>query len=203
MERRLKERIIGAVVLVGLAVLILPAVLNGPRESAPVAESQRVGSPRTETIELEAEAPEHDDAPAHLDAPVEVPQPPLEVTPPVEQPRANAEPQTRTEPETRIEPAPSPPATSRASRAAPPPAAAEPASGWAVQVGTFASRSNADAFAARLQDLGHAAFVLPHTADGKTYFRVRAGPVADLESARALQQRLAAEHIDGNPVRNP
>jgi DedD protein len=199
MERRLKERIIGAVVLVGLAVLILPAILKGPRDATPPAESHGLESTRTETIELQAEAAAHEDEPAHVDAPAEIPAAPtpIETPPAVEQPLAN------TEPESHTKPAAPPPAAPPAAHSAAVPAASSTASGWAVQVGTFASRSNADALATRLKELGHATFVLPVTANGKTLYRVRVGPVADLESARALQQRLATQHVDGNPVRNP
>lgn len=198
MERRFKERIIGAVVLVGLAVLILPAILKGPHDATLPAESHGLDSTRTERIELQTGTTAHEEVPAHVDAPAELPPPsaPVEIPPPVGQPIAS------TEPEAHTEPAPQP-AAPPAAHAAAPPAAASTASGWAVQVGTFASRSNADALASRLKELGHATFVLPLTANGKTLYRVRVGPVTDLESARALQQRLATQHVEGNPVRNP
>jgi cell division septation protein DedD len=53
MDRRFKERLIGAAVLAGAAVLILPAVLNGPHAPLPEPAAPGETAMRTETIELE------------------------------------------------------------------------------------------------------------------------------------------------------
>jgi len=53
MDRRFKERLIGAAVLAGAAVLILPAVLNGPHAPLPEPAAPAETAMRTETIELE------------------------------------------------------------------------------------------------------------------------------------------------------
>ena len=195
MERRFKERLIGAIVLVGLGVLVLPAVLNGPRPSGQPPEATDVeGSMRSETIELEPQP----DTPQESQVPPARKPVATETSRPVESATAPAtgEPSTSAT----SAPTPSPPAQ----HAPPVPASdASGSGGWAVQVGTFASASNAEALTSRLKELGQTAFVLPYTEDGKTLFRVRVGPVPDLESARALKQRLAALHIEGAPVRNP
>jgi cell division septation protein DedD len=72
-----------------------------------------------------------------------------------------------------------------------------------VQVGTFASSSNATALAATLESRGYAAFVAPIASGGRTLYRVRVGPTADIESARALEQRLEKEGRKVDVVRQP
>ena len=59
MERRAKERLIGASILVVLIVLIVPELLSGPKPAAPVAEPQRLPAAastpeptRTVTVDL-------------------------------------------------------------------------------------------------------------------------------------------------------
>src|SRR5262245_33958806 len=57
MDRRFKERLIGAVVLACAAVFILPAVLNGPHAPLPEPTEPGETAVRTEPIELDR-APE-------------------------------------------------------------------------------------------------------------------------------------------------
>jgi DedD protein len=72
-----------------------------------------------------------------------------------------------------------------------------------VQVGNFASQTNAEALAASLKARGYAAFVSPRVAGDKTYFRVRVGPAPDAEAARALEQRLEKDGQAADVVRHP
>jgi DedD protein len=90
-------------------------------------------------------------------------------------------------------PAPAPPAASR------PPAAA---SGFAVQVGSFGSRANADRLARTLRGDGFAAFVTPSAGDRRLY-RVRVGPVTGRAEAEQLAVRLAAARRPGQVVSHP
>jgi DedD protein len=233
MDRRFKERLIGAVVLAVVAVLILPAVLNGPHAPLPEPAGPGEATMRTETIELEpgsrfaeAAAPpataqppaaEATDARPPAAAAPDTPMPDVtERTPSAERVREGASaPATRataappasdTTPRT---PAPeeAPRVASAAKPSAPPAKStappAAPGAGWAVQVGTFASASNATALAASLKTRGYAAFVAPMASGDKTLYRVRVGPMPDVESARALEQRLEKEMPAAVVVRQP
>jgi DedD protein len=220
MDRRFKERLVGAIVLVGAAIVILPAVLNGPRPPSPEPAAEPTGDAglRSERIELDASAatppaiPTASPPAPATDTPAEEPAAPAKGPAPA--PAASA--QVATEPAAAPEPttpahepaAPTREPTTSAhaspaapARTAPAPAkpavkpepehpAVAPATGWAVQVGNFANQSNADALAASLKARGYEAFISPRVSGDKTYFRVRVGPTADVDSARALEQRL-------------
>jgi DedD protein len=82
--------------------------------------------------------------------------------------------------------------------------AAKPTSdkGWSVQVGSFASRANADRLASRLQSKGFKAFVTQATGSPRLY-RVRVGPQADRPAAQAMATRLKAAGHPGTLVASP
>ncbi len=79
-------------------------------------------------------------------------------------------------------------------RAAPTPsvAGAPPRSGFAVQVGAFATGSAADGLAAELKKLGHVAYVADEGGNGARY-KVRVGPIASRADADALADKLKRE----------
>ncbi len=52
METAVKERLVGAVVLVGLIVALVPEMLSGPRREATPARPSADGTVRTYTIDL-------------------------------------------------------------------------------------------------------------------------------------------------------
>jgi DedD protein len=73
-------------------------------------------------------------------------------------------------------------------------------SGWAIQVGSFASRANADRLANELKGKGFSAFVSEGTSGGKKLFRVRVGPETDKAAAQSLAGRLRAAGRPGSLV---
>lgn len=80
----------------------------------------------------------------------------------------------------------------------------KPIQSWALQVGTFSKKSNANAFRDKLRKAGHSAYVESSKSDGKTTYRVRIGP--ELEKARLdkLKTRLKKEmKVDAFVVRHP
>ncbi len=159
MEVRVRERLVGALVLVAIVVLLVPAVLKG-RERAP--EGSDKPENQSVVVELgEADPPAQDE--------VLVPEPPA------------PQPATPT-----IVPLPPPAATQPATDGEPAPAT--PA--WAIQLGAFSTRENADREVARLRKRGYAAFVLEYRASGKVLYRVRVGPEQDRERAVAIAERL-------------
>jgi cell division septation protein DedD len=91
-------------------------------------------------------------------------------------------------------PAASPPDPAAAAGAAP--AFAGPA--YYAQAGAFASRANAELLAERLRGAGIAGVSVVETAvDGRTLFRVRAGPVPGFPEFDALIERMRAAGAEG------
>ena len=61
-----------------------------------------------------------------------------------------------------------------------------------MQVGSYASRDNAQRVTPQLRDAGFTMDISQIRQNGRDLYRVRAGPVADREAARALLARLVA-----------
>ena len=67
---------------------------------------------------------------------------------------------------------------------------ADKAGSWAVQLGAFSDVDDANKLRGRLQAAGFAAYVDSLAAEGKTLWRVRAGPETDRGNAEALRARI-------------
>jgi DedD protein len=198
MDRALKERIIGAAVLVVFVVLVVPVFLDGPPESGEIV-SERVPLPgqaaegETRTVVLARDR----DEPVPTPAPVSV----ASAKTPQPEPRQTAQtvqPDPEPRPESEEKPAPSEPA---AQQAAVP--ADSPTGMWAVQLGSFGDQKNAERLAADLRKQGFAAFLSQlSTATGQLH-RVRIGPQKDRESAEAIAEKLAKAGHKGQVVPHP
>lgn len=215
MDRALKERIIGAIVLVVFAVLVVPVFLDGPsRQDAQVAESitlpgQNGTATRTQRIVLNRDRSEPLPAAPSPGDPLETPQRETVEVPTDEPPAA---PQRAAPAESgsagTVEPVPQKVSTSAPTddRAANVAAAPEPASEtgmWAVQLGSFSDKSNAEKLAASLRKQGYAAFLSQlGTATGPLH-RVRIGPQKDREGADAMAARLQKAGHKGQVVPHP
>jgi DedD protein len=77
------------------------------------------------------------------------------------------------------------------------------AGGWIVQLGSFASRGNADRLARSLEGRGFHMSVSPARAGSRVLWRVRAGPAHDRAGAQRLAARLRAlgHHGELLPIR--
>jgi len=211
MDQGLKERLVGAAVLVAIAVWLIPWVLDGPDnpvETGPASlqlpAAQEPVPMRTQTLKLG--------------------EPPAAA-----QPAATATEKTQTPPETVVaaasesaQPAPTPAATSAATSpataapapkpaatetqrkpvAAPPAAAAtSTAKGdWTVQLGSFGDEGNARRLADRASTIGYKANVASYKASGKTLYRVRVGAYASKAQAEATASALSAHGITARVV---
>jgi DedD protein len=87
------------------------------------------------------------------------------------------------------------PAPDTAPRGDPRPAAkpatpATTAGAFAVQLGSFSSRDNANRLVREMTAKGFAAFVAPITSNGRELYRVRVGPARDRAAAEALATQL-------------
>ena len=198
MDRALKERIIGAAVLVIFVVLVVPVFLDGPPESSEIV-SERVPLPgqsdngENRTVVLERDR----DEPVPVAATVPAAERETPDRPPA-QTAAAAQPESDPEPESEPEPAPAEPT---AQQAAVP--ADSPTGMWAVQLGSFGNEQNAERLAADLRKQGFAAFLSQlSTASGQLH-RVRIGPQKDRESAVAMAERLAKAGHKGQVVPHP
>ncbi len=67
------------------------------------------------------------------------------------------------------------------------------ASQWVVQVGSFAKRDNAMELRQQLADRGYSAFVKSFQSEQDALFRVYLGPEINKEKAQGVQEKLATE----------
>jgi DedD protein len=207
MDESLKARLIGAAVLVAVAVLLIPELLSGRKtaEPRPTDPAEARGT-RTFTIELNdgtaagdvPQAPPVTEVPAP--APAAVAEQPAAESPVAEPDKLAPEPVAPREP----------PAVAKAPPAVPvkPPVETAPApsavtsGGWAVQVGAFGSAAAAQRLVNDLQGAGYRAFVAPVTRSGKTLHRVRVGPEAGRDDANRLAERLKGRGLPTAVVAN-
>ena len=199
MERALKERIIGAAILVSFVVLIVPIFLDGPPDENEIV-SERVLLPgqdeqQTQTVVLERNRTEPVPLTSSTTA---APEPETsEAAPPAAQKAQESTPVVKK----KSEPAPKVAAT------APPPVKSPPTASttgmWAVQLGSFSNKENAEKLAADLRKQGYAAFLSQLATDSGKLHRVRIGPQKDRESAEAMAKRLAKVGHKGQVVPHP
>jgi DedD protein len=194
MDRALKERIIGAVVLVAFAVLIVPVFLDGPSgDSEIITESvslpgQNDQTRKSQTIVLERDRTEPvptssnsggtDDKPAAT----AVKKQPVTAT----KPTAVAS-MPRQEPPGDIKLA----------------ADTSPTGMWAVQLGSFSNQANADRLAADLRKQGYAAFLSKLETGSGALHRVRIGPQKNRDGAEAVAAKLNSAGHKGQVVTHP
>jgi DedD protein len=232
-DARVKERLTGAIILVALLVLLVPELLSGPSRSTATASAPSVDGQqmRSYTIDLadDAGARRSTSTVAAAPAPARVPVATPNVTPTDAQSgiadgeaASGAVPPDRTTSAAAPVETPSTAAPARAPAIVPPPnsappprtAAAPPVSrvasserrtegGWAVQVGSFASRENAERLARELKGKGFESHVSESSGKGKRLWRVRVGPEPDRASAAALSARLRASGQSGSIVPVP
>jgi DedD protein len=212
MDQGLKERLVGAAVLVAIAVWLIPWVLDGPEGplekngsalQLPAAEEPM--PMRTQTLRLgDAAEPNAESTTAAVQPLVAEPAPiealPAESTAatPTAQSEAPAVAAVRPEPE-RAAPAASPPAT--APKPPPKTAAAPAATGdWTVQLGSFSEEANARRLAQRVGTFGYKAEVASLKSDGRTLYRVRVGPARSRAEADATASALKAHGVDARVV---
>ena len=205
MEKALKERIIGAVVLVTFVVLIVPIFLDGPPKEGETI-SERVLLPgqeekdtktvvldreRTEPIPVASSPAASDEKESVAPSPV-VAKPAAEKTPLPEPVVEQAQPAEKTPPQQAPQQA----------DVRPQPAAS--ATGmWAVQLGSFSNKENAEKLAADLRKQGYAAFLSQLTTGNGQLHRVRIGPQKDREAAEEMAARLAKVGHKGQVLPHP
>ncbi len=195
MDRSLKERIIGAVVLVVFAVLVVPVFLDGPSTNTEII-TESVSLPgqndqtrKSQTIVLERDRTEPvpasgntsgaDNKPAATDAKKD-------------RPVADRGPATG--------PVKSQPKAAGNTKLV---QAISPTGMWAVQLGSFSHQANADRLAADLRKQGFAAFLSQLQTESGPLHRVRIGPQKNREGAEAIAAKLNSAGHKGQVVTHP
>jgi DedD protein len=191
MDLKLKQRLVGAVVLVALAVIFIPVILEGPSDEWE-PRSHSIPVPPRIDYQADVEIPEEGPTATMPEAAVvPVPESPATVEPPAPTEQPAAEPP--------VEPvAPAPPAATAkppetAVTSPPPPQAAAPTAGWYVQVGSFGQEMNANGLRERLAKAGFSARLEESRTDKGTVYRVLVGPEKQRAPAERLRDRLATE----------
>jgi len=198
MEKTLKERIVGAIVLMAVVVLIVPVFLDGPPSD---------GEMISETIPLPGQS-EQKMQTIVLDRDREEPVPAQSLAAP-DRPKQNST--TRTAPPSKT-PSTRPEAGSQPLRsqtrpdsatATPVPSAGSTTGMWAVQLGSFSNLPNAEKLAADLRTQGYAAFLSQLSTSSGELHRVRVGPQKDREAAEAMAARLRKAGHTGKVLPHP
>lgn len=203
-ERGVKERLIGACILVALAVALVPELLSGPKPAAPAdaeaaADAVRLpaGAPdpvRNVTVDLATAKPAMVDPAVSAAAPQSMAAgaAPTGAAPTSAAPTSAAP--TSAAP-TGAAPASS--ATTSAPTGTAPAHSLEttalpPTSGqtFAVQLGSFANRSNADKLVHQLKAQGFAIYMNAEGSGAAARYRVRVGPLADRDAAERMIAKL-------------
>jgi DedD protein len=208
MDETLKARLIGASILVVLAVILVPELLSGRKQAATDAAGENGRGTRVHTIDLGGAVAAGSRLPAEA-APEPATLPEVQpdpvaaaaVTPgpaavPEEAAPADAGPEAVAQSSTPPEPAPV--ARPQADEVKPPAASAK--GGLAVQVGAFGSAATARKLVDDLKGDGYSAYIAPLSKGGKTLYRVRVGPVVDRAAADKLAAQLKGRKLPATVV---
>jgi DedD protein len=218
MDEQLKARLIGATILVVLAVLLVPEMLSGRKQdttdaasgsrkrtvtidlggavskSVPVAP-EATPSPRTPPSDSDSTStpapamPSSDASDVPPDAAV------VDATPKSASPAPRPAPPTPQSVSPPAETTPAPPAGNTRT-------AAVASGGWSVQVGAFGSSESARKLVSDLKRDGFTAYVSPLARGGKTLHRVRVGPETSRDAADRLAVRLKGRGLPAAVVAN-
>lgn len=207
MDKALKQRMVGAVVLIALGVIFIPMLLDtsseeegtrsveldipaapdrdyrsrllplDERDARPAGES--VGQVARESETAESAPPESEPSPR---GEAETPESATTGSVTEQTPAGEAPDSGEAEPEP-VEAEP---------RATEEPAS-QPLGNWFVQVGSFGQEANATELRDRLRSAGYTAFVETSTVEGQTKHRVKVGPEMERSSAERQRDRIQAE----------
>ncbi|HEV2322277.1 MAG TPA: SPOR domain-containing protein [Gammaproteobacteria bacterium] len=167
MEIGMKERLIGAVVLVVLGIIIIPLFLkgsspdNGASQSVTLPPSDSTAPQQQYTLALSPATAAAGAALAPAAA-TAVPQQPVLNPVPVQKPVVHDIPRK----------------PSRVAAQAP-----APQGKWVVQAGSYGSEANAGKVVSTLTQQGFHAYISRFSKSGHTFYRVRVGPYADRAAA--------------------
>lgn len=192
MNQELKQRLVGATVLIILGIILLPMMLDKPVSNG--------AEPEITNIQLTSRSGEKSSTDTGRTIPSEVlaryEQSDLKLQQPNSEPRAQTAPEQKREPVTK--PAPKPQVQPKPQQRPKPSAAVvkKPtvkSTGkvtWAVQMGSFSSKDNANRLVQRMKVQKIPAYFEKVESNGKEVFRVRVGPLKTKLSAESMKQNL-------------
>lgn len=197
MEASLKQRLVGAAVLVALGVIFIPMLLERGDDDARLTVSMeipprpgvsfedRLKNPpplRQEPVQAIEEAIEPVKQARQAESVVSKPAGPAE-KPAASAVESPASPQTATSPKTTVKPA-----VKQVSK----PALTSGGEQWIVQVGSFSQETNAKGLRDKLKKSGFDAFVETAKTPAGAVYRVRIGPLGTRDDAEKLAARVKA-----------
>jgi len=201
MDSALKQRLLGAAVLIALLIIFVPMFLGSspPKEASAIQnvdippEPERKFETRTLPVESSKPAipaapkPSTDDKVATVDT---------KASASFEAPDAKAPDKAPTASATTAPAAPAASETKTAADAAKPavvdatPAPTSPGGRFSVNLGVYADQGHADALVAKLKKAGFAAYSEATEYQGKSAQRVRVGPYADRSAAESARLKI-------------
>ncbi len=159
MEKKLQQRLVGAITLVAIGVIVIPVLLDGSGYKS--RHEKNIVIPDKPSFPLKSQTKVKP------------------IATPIDKKKKQVEEKKKTKP-------------------------AKPIQSWALQVGTFGSKENANKFRDKLRKARHSAYVEKTKSDGKTSYRVRIGPELEKKRLEKLKTQLMKEKkIDGFIVRHP
>ena len=191
MDRRVKERLVGATILVVFIVAVVPELLSGPRHAVASRYAGQGAEPiRHVTVDLATRKalPGSDDSAADAPNPAAAGGSGQETAPAAPD---HAVPRDSEESKHRAAAA-----AGAASPSSPVPKPVTPAPpdvvrhGWEAQLGSFANRPNAEALERRLRAQGFSTALVTTGTGRALRYRVRVGPVTDRTGAQKTIARL-------------
>jgi DedD protein len=198
MDKALKERVIGVIVLVVFAVIIVPVFLDGPsNDTAVLSETLALPGQNSEARQQQTIVLDRD-----RDEPVPAATGQAAAQPRVDEPKPAATAPVAATPQPRS--APPQGATAVSAKADTAADSEKSETGlWAVQLGSFSNQQNAERLAAELRKQGYAAFLSQLTTGDRALHRVRIGPQKDRDSAAAVAVKLQAAGHASQVVPHP
>ena len=219
---KLKQRLVGATVLVVLAIILVPILLRGGKEddSSVIKIPPKLDTGFSSKITPLEPAPAPPKPVVSESTPLPVPAPapsagnsaaPVTVSPQTSEKvpetiaaapsadkmdtrsAAKSEPPKPDTPPQADKPAPSKPIASAAPAAPAPSKDRMNITAWIIQLGSFSSEQNALALRDQLRAKGYTAFVEKIKSGGSQLFRVRVGPELERARADALRDKLEKE----------
>jgi cell division septation protein DedD len=175
MDTALKQRLIGAVVLVALAVIFLPMLIKGPAPDSGVSDVP-LTVPATPGGQYETRE--------------------LPLVTPGNVPSSGVVGMENDVPGASASSSEAVPLGATPAAAAPMLPASTAGGNFAVNFGAYATPADADAVIARLKQSSLPAFREPATINGKTAYRVRIGPYAERADAEAVRLQAAQVRSD-------
>ncbi|WP_111656793.1 SPOR domain-containing protein [Isoalcanivorax indicus] len=183
MDKQLRQRIVGAILLLLLAAIVTPFLLRSPEQVRVALDMELPTPPASPAMPI---------VPAVSDE--EVAEAELRIDEERDQVRRDGEQALAVVPD----PAHEDEHEAGEGETIREPVAAEPEddpplSGWAVQVGSFSRAEGAAELAAALRDAGYRAFTQPFEQGEQRLHRVYLGPELQRDRAAALRERIAAD----------